>query len=138
MLREWTAEGFLTRDFRGFAAPLVINPVVERTVPLVQEPPGVQLSEKPPPEAAAAAPAEEPAVASVSAPPTDATLPDPGEGRLSINTAGVNELAAVKGLTKKIAEGIVKKRPFASLDDLHRVKGIGSKLLAKVRSKLKL
>ena len=54
------------------------------------------------------------------------------------NVVPVEELAAVKGLTAKLAEGIVKKRPFASLDDLRRVKGLGARILDKVRSSLKL
>lgn len=57
---------------------------------------------------------------------------------ISVNTAHVEELAAVQGLNKKLAEGIVKKRPFASLDDLSKVKGFGARILAKVRSSLKL
>jgi DNA uptake protein ComE-like DNA-binding protein len=57
---------------------------------------------------------------------------------ISVNTAGVEELAAVKGLSAKLAGDIVKKRPFASLDDLRRVKGLGAKTLAKVRPGLKL
>jgi competence protein ComEA len=57
---------------------------------------------------------------------------------VSINTARVEELAAVKGLTANLAKGIVKGRPFASLDDLTQVKGLGEKILAKVRSSLKL
>jgi DNA uptake protein ComE-like DNA-binding protein len=44
----------------------------------------------------------------------------------------------VKGLSAKLAEGIVKQRPFASLDNLRRVKGLDANILAKVRSSLKL
>jgi competence ComEA-like helix-hairpin-helix protein len=57
---------------------------------------------------------------------------------VSVNTATADELASVKGLPAKVAEAIVAKRPYASLDDLLRVKGMGAKLLAKLRSRLKL
>ena len=58
--------------------------------------------------------------------------------RISVNKARVEDLAELKGLSKKLAEAIVKQRPFTSFDDLRRVKGMGPKVLAKVRSRLKL
>ena len=57
---------------------------------------------------------------------------------MSVNSASKAELAAIKGMPTKVAEGIVSKRPFKSLDDLAGVKGMGAWLLAKLRSKLKL
>jgi hypothetical protein len=136
MLREWTAAGFVTRDFANFDTRYVSAPVVENA---------------PAPAAAAGKPAAPP-IAKVSAPPiAKVSAPEvakaappvvaPARGpanRVSVNIAPVEELAAVKGLSIKLAEGIVKKRPFASLDDLRRVKGLGGSLLAKVRSSLKL
>jgi hypothetical protein len=103
MLREWTAGGFVTRDYTNFATPFVSASVVERA-------PGRKAR-------AAGNP--------------------PGK-RVSVNTARVEELAAVKGFSRKLAEGVVKQRPFASLDDLRRVKGMGPKILARVRTSLKL
>jgi DNA uptake protein ComE-like DNA-binding protein len=47
-------------------------------------------------------------------------------------------LAAVKGLSLKLAERILKKRPFRSLDELTKVEGVGGETLAKIRTKLKL
>ena len=104
MLREWTAAGFMTRDFTNFATPFVAAPVVKKA---------------PAPEVPRAA-----ANASAKC--------------VSVNTARVEELAAVQGLSTKLAEGIVKQRPFATLDDLRRVRGLGASILAKVRSSLKL
>ena len=57
---------------------------------------------------------------------------------VSANTAAESELAAVDGLSPKLARAIMRKRPLASLDDLNRVKGISAKLLASIRSSLKL
>jgi hypothetical protein len=171
MLREWTAGGFMTRDFASFATPFISAPVVEPApapVAVVERPPGPAaaavscLCVEPPaapvvekPSVPAVETAVAPAVASALAPVT-ATAPaqeaaqaaapvspasapaDASAKRVSVNAARVEELAAVNGLSTKLAQGIVKKRPFASLDELRRVKGLGAKLLAKVRSSLKL
>ena len=56
----------------------------------------------------------------------------------SIQTSSVDELAKVKGLTLKLAQEIVKTRPFASLDDLVRVRGLGEKAVAGLKSLLTL
>jgi Helix-hairpin-helix motif len=139
MLREWTAEGFVTRDFATLDTHFVNSPMLDPAPVPVAEP-----------GAAAATVAEESAAAVVADMPTEEvvkevppasavkTPADASAGCVSVNTAPAAELAAVKGLSAKIAEGIVKKRPFSSLDELRRVKGLGTKLLAKVRSRLKL
>ena len=191
MLREWTAGGFVTRDFANFAAPFISAPVVERAPAPVVEKRSVPVVETavaprvasvaapvtaraPAPEvvkaAAPAAPAKAPVaaralapevakvaapvapakgpvaaralapeVARVAAPAALAKAPADASARLvSVNTARVEELAAVTGLSTKLAQGIIRKRPFVSLEDLGRVKGLGANLLAKVRSSLKL
>lgn len=58
--------------------------------------------------------------------------------RVSINSASAEELAAVKGLSRKVAKEIVKGRPYASIDALLEVKGIGPKLLGTLRASLTL
>jgi len=118
MLREWTAAGFVTRDFSSFG-----NPVTYAQTELA---------------APAARARETPKTA-----PTIPTSTEKGRAaspseRVSVNTATVAGLASVKGLPTKVAQGIVAERPFKSLDDLLRVKGVGAKLLAKLRSRLKL
>jgi DNA uptake protein ComE-like DNA-binding protein len=60
------------------------------------------------------------------------------DGRISLMHASIEEIAQLKGLTKKIAQEIVKARPFSSLDELVKVRGIGPKLLAKLRSQITL
>ncbi len=154
MLREWTATGFVTRDFTNFANAFVVaEPVMEKAPAPVAEKPVVPAVEKPAAPVVATAP--EPAVAKALppvavkttapeaakavAPIAQAKSPAIASARgVSVNTAPVEELAAVQGLNKKLAEAIVKKRPFASLDALSQVKGLGAKVLANVRSSLKL
>jgi DNA uptake protein ComE-like DNA-binding protein len=42
----------------------------------------------------------------------------------------------VAGLNRKLAVAIVKARPFRSLDDLVRVRGIGDKTVRRLRAVL--
>lgn len=59
---------------------------------------------------------------------------------VNINTAGVAELDAVKGISPKKAAAIVEYRdqngPFKSLDELKKVKGFGEKSVAKLSKEL--
>jgi competence protein ComEA len=61
-------------------------------------------------------------------------------GLVDINTAGVEELMAVPGIGQVIAQRIVEYRdkngPYASVDDLLKVQGIGEKSLARIRERL--
>ena len=57
---------------------------------------------------------------------------------LSIQTASVEELADVEGLNLKLAKEIVKMRPFTSLADLIRVRGIGKKTIDRLKGVLKV
>jgi competence protein ComEA len=56
---------------------------------------------------------------------------------VNINSASAAQLATLKGLGDVKAQAIVEHRekngPFKSVDDLKQVKGIGDKLLAKLR-----
>lgn len=56
--------------------------------------------------------------------------------KISINTAPLEKLITVKGISPKLAKLIIKSRnnsgPFLTLDDLRRVKGIGAKKLQKI------
>lgn len=72
----------------------------------------------------------------IVAEPAPRTDEDAQPGRVAINSATAAELAVLKGLSRKVAAEIVKKRPYASLDALTKVKGIGPKLLEKLRPSL--
>ena len=54
-------------------------------------------------------------------------------GRINVNTATVAELEALPGIGPVIARRIIEGRPYRSVDDLDRVKGIGKKRLEEIR-----
>lgn len=130
LLREWSANGYVTRDFSNFPLPVSWS----------AEAPAAAL----PTENAAAAvePAAEPATvkpatkAKPAAKPKAAAVAAPAN--VSINTATAAELAAVKGLSKVVAAAIVAARPFKSLDELIKVKGMGVKSFDKLKGSLSL
>ena len=168
LLREWTlAQGYTTRDYRNFdvvyeqsaperaapersaapeaaapeAAAPVATPVPAPPVAAVDARPAEKLrlvkpSAEPPSSAAEAAPSAAPAPApvAIAVPPTRVDA----SGRLSLNGASVEQLAKLPGLSLKVAKEIVKSRPFASLDALLDVRGIGDKTLRRIKSLLTL
>lgn len=60
--------------------------------------------------------------------------------KVNINTADIAELQTIKGVGIAKAESIVKDRkengPYATVNDLTRVKGIGDKMLAKIKDEV--
>ncbi|HEY6878463.1 MAG TPA: helix-hairpin-helix domain-containing protein [Polyangiales bacterium] len=148
VLREWTCGGYQTRDYCNFPVPYGVEP--SQPAVRIVEPPravGVEALPSAAPEALPSAAPE--AVPSAAPEPARESVPASVQPRLalkvipkgpgvSISHASVQELAAVNGLNAKLAQQIVRARPFASLGDLTRVRGIGDKLLAKLRSELTL
>jgi len=134
MLREWTAAGYLTRDYVNGEAPV---PVEEQAAAPAAEPIEVtaavvaETGSKPAAEAVIQ-PADEPLDK-----PAAKAAPQPA-GTVSINRADVDQLTTVKGLPKTVAKAIVASRPFGSVDGLLELKGMGPKLLEKIRRYLSL
>lgn len=54
-------------------------------------------------------------------------------GQVEINTASLEQLDELTGVGPAIAQRIVYSRPYVSVDDLLRVKGIGEKTLQKIK-----
>lgn len=119
MLREWTAAGYLTRDYRNL--PVVAAAAPADAAPTPAASPAKPVAKK----AAKKAAAKAPVAAAQSA-------------TVSVNAASVDELAALKGLSRAVAAAIVAGRPYASVADLLRVKGLGPKLLEKLGASLRL
>ena len=55
------------------------------------------------------------------------------QGSLDLNTATERELQSIKGIGPVLAERIIAGRPYRTVDDLLKVKGIGPKRLEKIR-----
>ncbi|WP_372738737.1 helix-hairpin-helix domain-containing protein [Neptunomonas sp.] len=60
------------------------------------------------------------------------------DAKVSINNATASQLEVIKGMSKQLAQNIVADRPFKTLDETLQVKGMGPKLLQKMRSFLSL
>lgn len=120
MLREWTAAGYITRDYRTLTQP---------------ETKASQKKNKAPAKARSKAPSKVTEKSSLPNTPVQATV---APSSVSVNKASEAELVAVKGLGAAVARAIIAARPFVSLDDLCRAKGMGVKLLAKIKDQLAL
>jgi competence protein ComEA len=57
----------------------------------------------------------------------------PGDPPIDINAASLDEVMRLPGIGRVTAQAIVAGRPYRSLADLDRVKGIGPKTLEKLR-----
>lgn len=111
MLREWTAVGYVTRDFRTFNTPYTVT-----WSPLLID----GGNAKPVPETKPTA---------IAVPAT----PSVKVNKLALNQATVSEIAAIKGISAKLAAAIAAARPFKSFNEIKKVKGVGTKLLEKLR-----
>ncbi len=54
-------------------------------------------------------------------------------GRINVNTASLAELDTLPGVGPKTAQLIVDGRPYAQVEDLLKVKGIGPATLGKLK-----
>jgi len=65
--------------------------------------------------------------------PSRPRFPVPNDGRVSLNRASRTQLRTIPGVGRVLADRIVKRRPFRSVDDLVDVAGIGAKRLEEIR-----
>ena len=59
----------------------------------------------------------------------------PGE-KININTASASELQSLRGVGPAMAKAIIAGRPYASIEELTKVKRVGSKTLNKWRDSI--
>lgn len=158
MLREWTGNGYLTRDYSNFAMPVVVAaaPEAVATGPApetaateaaaVASAPAATATEEvvPAAEAEVAAPARaRKAVVKRAKPAAEPKAADKASAkkpasRVSINNGSEWDLLSLPGVSPKLAAGIVAGRPWEAVDDLSKVKGIGPKLLEQLRPVVRL
>jgi competence protein ComEA len=75
--------------------------------------------------------------AKVGSPTVDTARRSSGEGekhKVDINTADMNTLAAIPSIGPETARAIVAARPFTTIDDLSRVKGLSAERLEQIRT----
>jgi DNA uptake protein ComE-like DNA-binding protein len=137
MLREWTPAGYVTRDYRNFAAaPVKVEAVAKKATAARVKPVAKAKT------VAAAKPAD--AVKGPAAAPkatvkaAEKPVKKEAPKLVSINKASEDELTGLKGLPRDVARAIIAGRPYASLDDVCKAKGMGVKKLAKLRDQLSL
>ncbi|MFA8300483.1 MAG: DNA/RNA non-specific endonuclease [Hyphomicrobiales bacterium] len=58
-----------------------------------------------------------------------------GDSKFNINTASHKQLTSIDGIGTATANKIISKRPFRSINDLLKVKGIGPATLSKIKRK---
>jgi len=79
-----------------------------------------------------------PASAATAAPGAAAGSSE-ASAKVDVNTASAAELASLPGIGDSKAAAIIaerEKKPFASVDDLERVRGIGERTVEDLRSKV--
>ena len=64
---------------------------------------------------------------------TNADVPVPRNCIIDINTASLQELDDLPYISTTVARAIVAGRPYRQVDDLLRVKGIGPRMLERIR-----
>jgi competence protein ComEA len=66
----------------------------------------------------------------------DETMPAVPAARVDLNRAPLDELTRLPGVGPVLAGRIVDARPYASVDEMHRVRGIGRSKLDRLRELL--
>jgi DNA uptake protein ComE-like DNA-binding protein len=55
---------------------------------------------------------------------------------VDLNTAALEGLMTLPRINEKLARGVIAGRPYAQVEDLERVHGIGPKTMAAVRARV--
>ncbi|NOT10576.1 MAG: helix-hairpin-helix domain-containing protein [Methylococcaceae bacterium] len=136
MLREWTETGYASRDYVNFTLPYIVSnkPAITRNdtdniINVCFSGNKIALT------STVAEKSTIPAVVKVSNAAQDK---EQNDAAISLNSASLQDIVSVKGISKKLAENIDAARPFESLDEVLKVKGMGPKLWQKIRNFISL
>ena len=141
MLREWTSAGYVTRDYRNFAATPAKVEVKAKPVAKAKPAAKPKVAVAAKPAEAVKAPVAEvkaPAVKAAEVPAKKAVATKAVAKAVSVNKASEDELAALKGLPREVARAIIAGRPYAAVEEVCKAKGMGLKKLDKLRDQLSL
>jgi DNA uptake protein ComE-like DNA-binding protein len=136
MLREWGSAGYVTRDYCNLSLE---TPAKTKAKPKAAAKKAAVKEEAPKAKATKLKAKAEPkpvAKESKAAKASAKAVKAPVAKGIAVNAASEADLLAIKGLTATVAKAIVAGRPYASIDGLGKVKGVGPKLLAKLRDLL--
>ncbi|WCN11222.1 ComEA family DNA-binding protein [Marinomonas mediterranea] len=157
-IREWDGAGYVLCDQVNFPIPMHIDfqpTTIENVIelPLKKEVPKPLPSEKTSdigPASSNTTNTDIPPCETISTETSDSVKPEKGlkankkkEKRTDspevtlINHCSTDDILEVKGLSKKVAKEIVQNRPFKKWKELLDVKGVGPKLLERIKKALK-
>jgi|GEM_PF-863796 len=160
LLREWTAKGYVTRDYVAVAVPVsesVAEPVIATTaeeleataesiaetiVETAVEAMAETVIEAETvvdavpelvltPDEPAPVKAKKSSKKTTTAPTAKAAAKNPALP--SLNEASVEQLCSIKGISQAVARTIVESRPYKAWTEVAKLKGVGGKLLAKLQ-----
>lgn len=131
-LREWDGSNYMLIDSQPFDVPYVATwqpTIVEPTISQTSKENVVNIDEAPSSHVAHTIKSKKSAKQEKS---------NENSELISINQSSLEELTSVKGMPKKVAKEIVEKRPHTSWDALLKIKGMGPRMLKKLKKALKL
>lgn len=131
MLREWEGSGFITRVYANFPIPYVVPGRIETRDNVVN----VSFTDK---EKAAAKSKTVEGQREQGKEQSASRKPAQARSGVSLNRASAEEISGIKGVSAKLAKALVEARPFHNFDEVLKVKGVGAKLLEKLRQHLSL
>ena len=131
MLREWTEMGYFTRDYVNFALPYIVskNPTILRN----ETDNVINVNFSGNKKALANAAIEKSNIPATTKTNNSDQAKPHNETDISLNSASLEDSVSVKEISSKLAENIDAARPFESLNEISKVKGLGPKLWKKIR-----